>query len=60
VHLRSESRLTIPFEAFLSPDLLHMNDWSYGCLAKLLSSAMAEAATRPVASARAGVRATAP
>ena len=50
----------IPFEAFLSPDLLHMNDWSYGCLAKLLSSAMVEAATRPFASARAGARATAP
>jgi acyl-CoA thioesterase I len=53
-------RDAIPFEVFLSSDLLHMNDWSYGCLAKLLSSAMAEAATRPVASARAGVRATAP
>jgi lysophospholipase L1-like esterase len=51
-------RDAIPFEAFLSPDLLHMNDWSYGCLAKLLSSAMVEAATRPVASARAAVRAT--
>ena len=49
-------RDAIPFEAFLSPDLLHMNDWSYGCLAKLLSSAMAEAATRPVASARASIR----
>jgi hypothetical protein len=53
-------RDAIPFEAFLSPDLLHMNDWSYGCLAKLLSSAMIEAATRPVASAQAGIRATAP
>ncbi|HMA70086.1 MAG TPA: GDSL-type esterase/lipase family protein [Xanthobacteraceae bacterium] len=41
----------IPFEAFLSPDLLHMNDWGYACLAKLLGSAMAEAATRPVAAA---------
>ena len=41
----------IPFEAFLSPDLLHMNDWGYGCLAKLLGAAMAEAATRPVAAA---------
>ena len=50
-------RDAIPFEAFLSPDLLHMNDWSYGCLAKLLSSAMVEAATRPVASARASGRA---
>jgi lysophospholipase L1-like esterase len=43
----------IPFEAFLSPDLLHMNDWGYACLAKLLGGAMAEAATRPVAAARA-------
>ena len=43
----------IPFSAFLSPDELHMNDWSYGCLAKLLGGAIAEAATRGVASARA-------
>ncbi len=43
----------MPFETFLSPDLLHMNDWSYGCLAKLLSSTLVEAATRPIASARA-------
>lgn len=41
----------IPFEAFLSPDLLHMNDWGYACLAKLLGAAIAEAATRPVAAA---------
>jgi acyl-CoA thioesterase I len=44
----------IPFEAFLSPDLLHMNDWSYGCIAKLLAASISEAATRPFASARAG------
>ena len=50
----------MPFEAFLSPDLLHMNDWGYNCFAKLLSVAMIEAATRPVASARAGARKTAP
>ena len=43
----------VPFEAFLSPDLLHMNDWSYGCLAKLLAASISEAATRPFASARA-------
>jgi acyl-CoA thioesterase I len=43
----------IPFEAFLSPDLLHMNDWSYGCIAKLLAASISEAATRPFASARA-------
>jgi acyl-CoA thioesterase I len=42
-----------PFEVFLSPDRLHMNDWSYACLAKLLASGIAEAATRPVASAAA-------
>jgi acyl-CoA thioesterase-1 len=41
----------IPFDAFLSPDLLHMNDWGYDCFAKLLGAAMAEAATRPVAAA---------
>jgi acyl-CoA thioesterase I len=41
----------IPFETFLSPDLLHMNDWGYGCFAKLLGAAVADAATRPVVSA---------
>jgi acyl-CoA thioesterase I len=40
----------IPFEVFISPDGLHMNDWSYACLAKLLAAAIAEAATRPIAS----------
>jgi acyl-CoA thioesterase I len=41
----------MPFEAFVAPDELHMNDWSYGCVAKLLAAAIAEAATRPTASA---------
>ena len=41
------------FEDFVSPDGLHMNDWSYGCVAKALAAAIAEAATRPVASAAA-------
>jgi lysophospholipase L1-like esterase len=50
----------IPFEAFLSEDLLHMNDWSYGCLAKLLSATMVEAATRPFDSARNGARVSGP
>jgi acyl-CoA thioesterase-1 len=36
----------LPFSAFLSRDELHMNDWSYGCMAKLLASAIAEAARR--------------
>jgi acyl-CoA thioesterase-1 len=43
----------MPFDAFISPDQLHMNDWSYACVAKLLGAAIAEAATRPVASAAA-------
>jgi len=41
----------MPFDAFVSPDGLHMNDWSYACVAKLLGAAIAEAATRPIASA---------
>jgi acyl-CoA thioesterase-1 len=41
----------MPFEAFVAPDGLHMNDWGYGCVAKLLAGAISEAATRPVASA---------
>jgi acyl-CoA thioesterase I len=41
----------IPFDAFTARDQLHMNDWGYGCVAKLLADAIAEAATRPVASA---------
>jgi lysophospholipase L1-like esterase len=49
-------RLTedVPFSAFVSPDELHMNDWSYGCLAKLLSGAIQEAATRTMVTATAG------
>ena len=43
----------LPFEAFVSPDGVHMNDWGYACWAKILSGAIAEAATRPVASAAA-------
>ena len=41
------------FDKFVSPDGLHMNDWSYACLATGLGRAIAEAATRPVASASA-------
>ena len=33
----------IPFAAFLSPDLLHMNDWGSACFAKLLGAAITEA-----------------
>jgi acyl-CoA thioesterase I len=38
----------LPFETFVSADGLHMNDWSYACLAKALAMAIAEAATRPI------------
>lgn len=34
----------MPFDSFLSPDELHMNDWSYGCIARLLAGAIADAA----------------
>jgi len=37
------------FESFVSPDGLHMNDWSYACLAKALGMAISEAALRPTA-----------
>jgi lysophospholipase L1-like esterase len=48
----------LSFDAFVSPDGLHMNDWGYACWAKILSRAIAEAATRPVASAAAHARAS--
>jgi acyl-CoA thioesterase-1 len=46
----------IPFDAFVSADELHMNDWSYACVAKLLAAAITEAATRPTASAAVPLR----
>jgi len=53
-HWRQVAR--IPFETFISPDELHMNDWSYGCVAKLMAGAIAEAATRTTQTARATAR----
>ena len=41
------------FDAFVSPDGLHMNDWSYDCLAKALGDAIADASRRPLLSATA-------
>jgi acyl-CoA thioesterase-1 len=41
----------LPFKAFVSPDGLHMNDWSYACLAKALGLAIAEAVERPTTTA---------
>ena len=48
------------FDVFVSPDHLHMNDWSYACLAKLLGAAIGEAATRPIAAAHGAHTATLP
>ena len=47
-------RLTedIPFSTFISPDELHMNDWGYGCIAKLMASAIGEAASRSTVTAK--------
>jgi acyl-CoA thioesterase I len=39
------------FEQFLSPDLIHMNDWGYACIAKLLASAIVDGARPPAATA---------
>jgi acyl-CoA thioesterase I len=50
-HWRNVDHLA--FETFVSPDGLHMNDWSYACMAKGLGNAIAEAAQRPVLSATA-------
>jgi len=43
----------LAFETFVSPDGLHMNDWSYACMAKGLGNAIAEATQRPIMSATA-------
>ena len=36
----------VAFARSLAPDGLHMNDWSYGCMANLLAGAIADASTR--------------
>ena len=41
----------IPFDEFVSPDNLHMNDWGYGCIAKIFAGAIADAASRPILTA---------
>ena len=43
----------VPFEAFLSPDGLHMNDWSYACVARILATAMLDGVKLPTATATA-------
>lgn len=41
------------FESFVSADGLHLNDWSYACMAKGMALAISEAVKRPVVSATA-------
>ena len=53
-HWREAS--AIPFETFVSQDDLHMNDWGYGCFAKILAGAIADAASRPIVTAGAIAR----
>jgi hypothetical protein len=37
----------VAFARSLAPDGLHMNDWSYGCMANLLASAIGDASSTP-------------
>jgi len=39
----------LPFERFMSRDGLHMNDWSYGCMSRLLATAIIDDANHPLA-----------
>jgi lysophospholipase L1-like esterase len=50
---RWREREGLAFETFVSSDQLHMNDWSYACVAKVLGAAIAEAGKRPTVSASA-------
>jgi acyl-CoA thioesterase I len=43
----------LSFETFVHPDGLHLNDWSYACVAKVLAAAILDGAKLPVATAKA-------
>jgi hypothetical protein len=43
----------IGFDTFVSADELHMNDWSYGCIAKLLAGSIADSVSRSSLTAKA-------
>lgn len=45
-HWRTVER--VPFERFTVKDGLHMNDWGYQCIARLLATSIVAAASRPV------------
>jgi lysophospholipase L1-like esterase len=41
----------MPFRTFVTDDELHMNDWGYDCMAKLLAGAINDVTTRPTVTA---------
>jgi lysophospholipase L1-like esterase len=41
----------MPFEQFITPDGLHMNDWGYACIGKLIAGALLEGTKLPAATA---------
>ncbi|HML15110.1 MAG TPA: SGNH/GDSL hydrolase family protein [Xanthobacteraceae bacterium] len=42
----------VPFDSFIVKDGLHMNDWSYHCIAKLLATSIVAAASQPTIATR--------
>jgi lysophospholipase L1-like esterase len=42
----------LPFDHFVTADGLHMNDWGYACVAKLLAGAILEGTKLPAATAK--------
>jgi lysophospholipase L1-like esterase len=38
----------VPFERFTVKDGLHMNDWGYECIARLLANSIVAAVSQPV------------
>jgi lysophospholipase L1-like esterase len=53
-HWRQVER--IPYDAFLSPDELHMNDWGYGCVGKLIAGSIADTVKRSTVAVTATAR----
>ncbi len=43
----------MPFDQFVTADGLHMNDWGYACVAKLLATAILDGTKPPAATATA-------
>jgi lysophospholipase L1-like esterase len=41
----------LPFERFVTADGLHMNDWGYGCVARLIATAILDGTRLPAATA---------